>query len=473
MARRFPLYTKILLWFFLNLMLLVAACFVLFRGQFRLGLDWLLSGPANDRIETVSDLILGELALQPQTGWNAVLTRYDNAYQDRVRFFVFRDLETQMAGEAIQLPTEVRVRLGGPPPGPMRSPHPKLIVHTDEPSRYWVLVRASVREPKPAGPMTATLVIMTSSLSGGGLLFDVKPWIAVGLGTLVFSVLFWLPLLRGINRSIAQLTQATRQIAEGRFEVRVNERRRDELGELGRAVNQMAVRVAGLVAGQKRFLGDVAHELCSPLAKLRLALGILEQRTEGQQRGYINTAEEKAEQMAELVNELLSFSKTALGASTVQLDNVSVREVADKAIHREASEGTDIQVDMPADGLWVIAEPELLARAVSNLVRNAIRYASRDGPITIAARREYGDVLLTVSDCGPGVPESELAQVFDPFYRVDNSRDRTTGGVGLGLAIVKTCVETCQGTVRCRNRQPKGLEVTLRLPAGRRPAETA
>ncbi len=531
MPRRFPLYAKILLWFFLNLFLLVAAFYVLFRGQFRLGLDWLLSGSANDRIESVSKLIFGELATQPQAEWNAVLKRYDNAYQDRLRFFVFRDLETQVAGEPVQLPVEVRVRLGGrrgpgvqspspdragkeldrpsptfssrpsrtnlsgvvPSPeatafsgdrsrsaydaprddaplrNPMRGPHPKMIVHTDDPSRYWVLVQTFLRDAKQARPMPATLVIMTSSLSGGGLLFDVKPWIAVGFGALVFSVLFWLPLVRGINRSIAQMTQATRQIAEGRFEVRVNARRRDELGELGHAVNQMAVRLAGLVAGQKRFLGDVAHELCSPLAKLRMALGILEQRTDGQQKAYVNTAEEKAEQMAGLVNELLSFSRTALGASSIQLENVSVRDVADKAVRRETTEGTDIQVDIPADDLWVTAEPELLARALSNLVRNAIRYAGRDGPITVSARPEYGDVLLTVSDCGPGVPESELAQVFDPFYRVDNSRDRTTGGVGLGLAIVKTCVETCQGTIRCRNRQPKGLEVTLRLPAGRRP----
>jgi two-component system sensor histidine kinase CpxA len=82
-------------------------------------------------------------------------------------------------------------------------------------------------------------------------------------------------------------------------------------------------------------------------------------------------------------------------------------------------------------------------------------------------------VLITVADCGPGVPEAELAQIFDPFYRLDSSRDASTGGVGLGLAIVKTCIESCRGTVTCRNRQPSGLEVALRLQSANRAAPAA
>ena len=301
-------------------------------------------------------------------------------------------------------------------------------------------------------------------MSAGGLFFDYKPWVAVGLGAVLFSALLWAPLVRGITHSIAQMTHTTRQIAEGRFDARTREGRRDELGLLGQSINRMAARLAGFVTGQKRFLGDVAHELCSPLARIQVALGILEQRADEKQQGYVNDLREEVQHMSSLVNELLSFSKASLGVSTIKLKPVRLREVVDKAVSREEAEGAQIRLEV-ADDLCVLAEPELLLRSLANLLRNAIRYAGAAGPITVSARRADQDVVITVSDCGPGVPEAELAQIFDPFYRLDSSRDASTGGVGLGLAIVKTCVESCRGTVACRNRQPSGLEVDLKLRA--------
>jgi two-component system sensor histidine kinase CpxA len=336
------------------------------------------------------------------------------------------------------------------------------MTHTTEPSRYWVVVPARFHQAGNPHPGPLALVIVSDSLSAGGLFFDVTPWLVTGAAALLLSVLLWFPLVRGINRSIAQMTEATRQIAAGRFDTRVNERRRDELGTLGRAINQMAARLDGLVSGQKRFLGDVAHELCSPLAKLRVSLAILGQRTKTDQQKYLISAEDEAAHMASLVNELLSFSKASLSARSAPLRSVSALEAADKALRRETVEGTAVHVEIPAD-LRVIADAELLVRALANLLRNSIRYAGEAGPITVTGDRAGTQARITVSDCGPGVPANELARIFDPFYRVDASRDRATGGVGLGLAIVKTCVEACGGSVTCRNREPKGLEVTLQL----------
>jgi two-component system sensor histidine kinase CpxA len=286
----------------------------------------------------------------------------------------------------------------------------------------------------------------------------------MGLAAVALSALLWFPLVRGINRSIAQMTEATRQIAEGRFETRVAEGRRDELGELGRAVNQMAERLAGLVAGQKRFLGDVAHELCSPLAKLRVSLGILDQRAGEEHRDYVARAEEEAAHIAGLVNELLSFSKASLTAPPVQLRPVNVRDAVEKAVRREAPDEMQIELAVPGD-VVVRADAELLTRALANLLRNAVRYAGEAGPITVAARRKQDTVQIMVADCGPGVSADDLSRIFDPFYRADASRDRATGGVGLGLAIVKSCIESCGGAVACRNLEPSGLEVTIRLQA--------
>jgi two-component system sensor histidine kinase CpxA len=308
------------------------------------------------------------------------------------------------------------------------------------------------------------VVVESDSLTGHGLFFDLRPWIVAVFGAAVFSALFWLPFVRGITRSVAQMTHATQQIAEGRFDVRVDARRGDELGALGQAVNSMAQRLDGFVTGQKRFLGDIAHELCSPLARLRVALGIMEEHADNKHQPDVARANEQAEEIAGLVNELLSFSKASLGAAQIKLESVSLHAIVDTATRRETTDGARIEVNIPA-ALRAQAEPELLTRAVANLLRNAVRYAGANGPITISGEQRDGNVMVTVADQGPGIPEGELQRIFDPFYRLDASRDRQTGGVGLGLAIVKTCVEACQGTVVAANRAPHGLQVTIALHA--------
>ena len=294
------------------------------------------------------------------------------------------------------------------------------------------------------------------------MFFDPTPWVIVGFGALLFSVLFWIPLVRGVTRSLSQMTRATEQISEGRFEARVDERRGDELGRLSQAINRMAARLSGFVTGQKRFLGDIAHELCSPLARIQVALGILEQRADEKQKAYVNDLREEVEQMSRLVNELLSFSKAGLTPQEIKLEPVGLAATTRRVLELEATRDGQVQVQIP-DNLLVLAQPELLFRALANLVRNAVRYAGQAGPIAVSALRRDDAVVVTVADQGPGVPEASLQQIFDPFYRAEPSRSRDTGGVGLGLAIVKTCAEACQGTVSARNRTPRGLEIQIVL----------
>jgi len=344
------------------------------------------------------------------------------------------------------------------------SPHPKFMVRTEHPVRYWVGVRILSPAHETRGPWTMTLLAESPSLGGGGLFFDAWPWVVVGIGALVFSVAFWFPMVRSLTRSIGQVTRATAQIAEGRFDVRVEAARRDELGQLGAAINRMAGRLAGFVSGQKRFLGDTAHELCSPLARMQVALGILEERLGAEHRASVEDLREEVQQMSALVNELLSFSRAALQSGVVPLAPVSPREIAEAAVQREVVGAAKVEISVPAE-LRVLAERELLQRSIANLVRNAIRYAGEAGPITIAARKDGAHVILTVEDNGPGVPEESLARLAEPFYRPEASRDRESGGVGLGLAIVKTCIEACCGGVTCRNRSPRGFAVEMRLEA--------
>ncbi len=499
MKLKFPLYAKILCWFFLNVVFLCAVFLLVARGQFRFGLDALISGPAGERFQKVTQVMTAELRERPQAEWNGVLKQFSDTYN--VQFYVFRNGE-QLAGDTVALPDEVRDRAaehrgGGPPPRqdlappgdgapppddftpprePGRQPMPngpgegrKFMVHTSSPNRYWVITHFLVPGVgRQQRPMPLALVAASESLSGGGLFFDLTTWVIAGMAVVIISVLFWLPLVRGITRSISRMTAATEKIAEGHFEVRTLVRRRDELGLLSEAINRMAMRLSGFVAGQKRFLGDIAHELCSPIARIQVALAILEQRADAKQKDQLNDLREEVEQMSNLVNELLSFTKASLGGTSIKLQAVSVRSVLEKAVARECALGGGPEIKVTAaEDLRVTAEPELLLRAFSNILRNAINYAGQAGPITITTAREGAQVSVSIEDCGPGIPEAALAQVFDPFYRVDVSRARETGGVGLGLSIVKTCIESCGGTVRCENRAEGGLRVvTLCLPGG-------
>jgi two-component system, OmpR family, sensor histidine kinase CpxA len=493
MKLRFPLFAKILLWFFLNLLLLGAVFYGFFRMQFRVGLDSLLAGQAGERVDAISRVLRDELREKPRSEWTPVLKRFSTGYG--VRLSVFRFDGTQVAGEPTPLPPEVMQRLKDfrprqplgrpqrpmlddeppppvgfddpPPPGTPRvepaqpRPHPKFMVHTSQPSRYWVgtPLPAGDRNRRDVMPLEA-LIAMSETLSGGGLFIDFTPWVLVGFGAVILSVLFWLPMIRSITRSISQVTAATEQVANGRFDIRVNDTRRDELGRLGGAINSMTGRLNGFVTGQKRFLGDVAHELCSPLARMQIALGILEERADEKQQAYVADVREEVQHMSALVNELLSFTKAGMREKEIKLQPVRLAELARRVIAREADGQVHLEI---AEELQALAEPDLLTRALANLVRNAARYAGQAGPITVSARAEAGSVSLIVTDCGPGVPADSLQQIFDPFYRLESSRSADTGGIGLGLTIVKTCVEACRGTVAATNRSPTGLQVEIKL----------
>jgi two-component system sensor histidine kinase CpxA len=328
---------------------------------------------------------------------------------------------------------------------------------------FWLLVHLPLDRLQMAGMVPLVLVGKAPSIEGNPLLFNPNPWIYLAVGMVVFSAFFWVPLTRNLTRAIAQMTRTTEAIAEGRFDVEASEKRTDELGRLGLAINRMARRLKDFVTGQKRFLGDAAHELCSPLARMEIALAILEERCDEKSIPYVRDVREEVTHMRKLANELLSFSKASLGENRIKLEPVRVADVVAQAVRQEHCEAGRVEIQVP-DELSVQASPELLCRALANLLRNAVHYAGHAGPVAIRAWEEAGDVMIAVADRGPGVPAGELEKLFDPFYRIDESRTSETGGVGLGLAIVKTCVEACRGTVTAFNQDGGGLVVQVRFP---------
>jgi two-component system sensor histidine kinase CpxA len=487
---RFPLYARILAWFFLNLIVVGVVVTLAVGGRF--GMEPFLAAMASERVKGLAAVLRAELAESNRAEWDAAIERIGGAYP--VKIMLCRDDGERLAGAELELPDAVTDRLGArplPPPGvsppqrlrpipgdpasgvepppkgpdPARAANEPAFVHTSSPRRYWAIMPSMLRLGSGPRVVPVRLVFVSETLGAGGLFVDYTPWLWAGGGVLLVSVLWWLPFVRGITRSVSRMTEASERIAEGRFDVRVPATRRDELGRLAGSVNRMAGRLDGFVTGQRRFLGDIAHELCAPIARIQIALGILEQRAQEKQRDGLADLREEVQQMSGLVNELLSFSKAGLRQQSVPLQSVLLGDVVPRVVAREDVGAGQVQMDVPPD-LRALAEPELLARAVANLVRNALRYAGEAGPITVSARAEGQHVVLRVTDSGPGVPAEALERIFDPFFRVEASRSRDTGGVGLGLAIVKTCVEACQGTVTATNGRPAGLQVEIRLRAG-------
>lgn len=503
MKPRFPLCAKILLWFFLNLVLVLAAAWLVVDAQVRSGLDSFLAGYVGQRVEGAARRLLDDLAASPESEWDALLERHRQMHG--VQFVLMAGSE-RLAGPELELPEAVRQRLprGGPgrgPPGGGRPPrtagdesapaarppggagergkrleprplpiHERFFIRTEEPRAYWAGLLMAMRRGEDGGPRPATLLMRSDTFSAGGFFFDCTPWVLGAGGLVLMSALLWLPLVRNLTRAIYHMHAATARIADGQFDVAVDDTRADELGQLGSAINRMAGRLHGFVKGQKRFLGDAAHELCSPLARLQMALGILEQRADEKQKPYLEDAREEVQHMSDLVNELLSFSKASLRPSDIKLEPVNVRAVAERAVRREAAGGGEVLITVPED-IFVLATPELLQRALANLVRNALRYAGHAGPVSVSAKFKGGRVRISVADRGPGIPSEQLQHVFETFYRLDISRSRESGGVGLGLAIVRTCAESCGGTVVARNRKDGGLRVFLELKAARASSE--
>jgi two-component system sensor histidine kinase CpxA len=494
----FPLFARLLLWFFVNLLVLIVGLALMVRVQFGSLDNLLMPESSQDQIQAMSVTLIGNLAHSDRSDWGGELAQLSAAY--KMDFALFDNRGQWLAGAKLKPPEEIRRAMiyapsngpphkrpppgpgmppaGGPPefnpqpgdPPPESEPHgpprgrtpdfPKSVLRSDAPAAYWLLVRLPPEPLQAESPVT--LVGTTPSLGITPLLFDPKPWIAVVAGIILFSILFWFPLARNLTNSITKMTRATESIAEGRFDVQLADSRSDELGRLSHAINRMAGRLKDFVTGQKRFLGDAAHELCSPLARMEIALGILDERSDEQALPYVTDVREEVAHMRKLVNELLSFSKASLGENHVKLESVNVAEMVDAAIRIEKSDASLIKLNIP-DGLFVRGNFELLHRALANLLRNALRYAGDAGPVSADAWPEHNHVIITVSDLGPGVSPGELEKLFDPFYRVDPSRASETGGVGLGLAIVKSCVEACGGIVGATNRIPHGLEIRIRL----------
>ena len=265
-----------------------------------------------------------------------------------------------------------------------------------------------------------------------------------------------------VSRPVARLKAAFVATGSGDLSVRIGPtlgRRRDELAELGREFDRMTARLAGVLDTQQRLLHDVSHEMRSPLARMHAAIGLARQ----QPARTPETLERlEGERMDRLVGELLTLSRIDAGtggtAETVDLSEL-LAELVEDARFEADQHGISVTLDTPPE-LLTRAAPELLLRAVENVVRNALRHSPVDGTVDIRVTADATHCHILIGDTGPGVPEQELENIFAPFRRLDGK----PGGYGLGLTIARRALHAVDGRISAKNRPTGGLLVAIQLP---------
>ncbi|MDA8432048.1 MAG: ATP-binding protein [Nitrospiraceae bacterium] len=281
-------------------------------------------------------------------------------------------------------------------------------------------------------------------------------------------------LARSLTAPILQLQKAARQVAAGALTTRVGPlfgERRDEIADLGRDFDVMTERIEALLSGQRRLLRDISHELRSPLARLNVALELARQRSGADADKALDRIGREADRLNQLIGELVTLTLLESGAEKIEGKGVAllplVQAVADDANFEASDRGRLVRI-VSAEDVTVAGSEEMLRRAIENVVRNAVRYTEEGTTVdvNIGRVRKEGRQTATVRvrDHGRGVPESALAQLFRPFYRVADARDRQTGGTGIGLAITERAVVLHGGTVKASNDPEGGLVVEICLP---------
>lgn len=293
------------------------------------------------------------------------------------------------------------------------------------------------------------------------------------IGLLLTAVIVCYALARYLTTPIRKLREAAQKIAEGDLKTRVAtrvRRRRDELADLARDFDIMAERIETLITTQQRLNRDISHELRSPLARLNVALEIAKQKSSPETAPILDRIELESTRLNEMISRLLMLAKLESGADDIERVKVDlaelVKDVAADADFEAQANGRFVEVST-ADTCEVMGSENLLRSAIENVLRNAVRYTAERTVVEVSLATRNGHAILSVSDHGGGVPEDELSNLFRPFYRVGEARERKTGGIGLGLAIAERAIKAHKGSITAKNLNG-GLSIEIALDTVRR-----
>ncbi len=324
------------------------------------------------------------------------------------------------------------------------------------------IIVAERPEPRPVRrPLGARELLFSSRIRDG-------IWTGTGIAALL-GVLLALGLAHRMVRPVADLTSAARVITRGGTPPPVPVRGQDEIAELARAFNRMAERLAADEEQRRRLFAGVAHELRTPLSIIQGTLeGVLDHVLEPTPE-RIATLHSQTLLLARLITDLRDLSLAQAGQLQLNLQAIDagpvVRETLEALAPLADERHVALRADVPRGLPRIDVDPDRLRQIVQNLVENAVRYTPAGGEIRVTMAADGGDgVRLAVSDTGAGVDPADLPHIFRHFYRADQSRARSSGGMGLGLAIVKSLVEAHGGRVTVESAVGRGSTFTVIFP---------
>ncbi|KAF7772040.1 two-component system, OmpR family, sensor histidine kinase CpxA [Pseudoalteromonas citrea] len=287
--------------------------------------------------------------------------------------------------------------------------------------------------------------------------------LAILLPSIVLSILF----SRRLVAPLSELGQAAKKLAQGELSTRVKapKKRHDEIASLMHDFNFMAERLSNSVQAHKQLLADVSHELRSPLTRLTLA-NVMAQDTQGEtQKNYLIRIEKEAKCLDKMLSDVLTLSRLEQNQQTLQVEAISldglISNLLSDAQFEAHQKGCTFISELPPS-LLLKCDAALLNSAIENIIRNAIKYAH--STVTLTFKHTDTTISICVRDDGYGVSDEALMRLCQPFYRVSDSRNRSSGGIGLGLAITKRAVSAHNGKLILKHNTPNGLAAEIRLP---------
>lgn len=287
---------------------------------------------------------------------------------------------------------------------------------------------------------------------------------------IIFCAVLCYCMARYVAKPIFELQIASRKFAEGDFSKKIPEKykqRNDELGELATDFSDMAEKIESGIKSQKRLFNDISHELRSPLARMKIAIELLQMKVEKNEKPLVLRIEKDVERMNVLISELLQFSKLEnkeIGRAFEEINLAdSLKEVCNNAAFEGKTTKKGVKLTIKRNCI-IKGVGALVERACENVVRNALRFTPENTSVEITLDKIDKDAVITITDKGPGVPENEINKIFAPFYCVEQDRNPQKGGIGLGLSIALRAVKLHNGSIDATNKDKGGLTVTIRLP---------
>lgn len=304
------------------------------------------------------------------------------------------------------------------------------------------------------------------------------PWRAIVMDNLVWVILFSIlisglisyVLARYISKPIRSLREATKQLAAGDLSVRVMpgiRKHKDEIYHLAKDFDDMAEKLERSVDAQKRLIQDISHELRSPIARLQVALELTRKRLHDHEQQDLDRIENECQQLNDIITSLLNLPAYELKPEMALGEEVDVASLiqilCDDLNYSPGGAKVTFSNHLPKP-ITVRGNGQLLRSALENVMKNAQHYTEGGEPITITLEQNENELDILCCDNGPGIPENKLTEIFKPFYRTSEARERSSGGHGLGLAIAKRAIDLHQGKIQALNTPPKGLCIHIRLP---------